>query len=100
MAVALVLAQLRAQLVTGEHPEHRPLGLLYLTDHFARAAQDILDHLGAELPWVTDWAGTVGVAIAAGSASIGTSRHWPLCCAIYPVTSTGFFRCSTAGFGL
>ena len=41
---------------------------MYLTDHFAHAAQDILDHLGAELLWVTDWAGTVGVAIAAGAA--------------------------------
>ena len=68
MAVALVLAQLRAQLVTGGTSRTPSLGLLYLTDHFARAAQDILDHLGAELPWVTDWAGTVGVAIAAGSA--------------------------------
>jgi hypothetical protein len=27
--------------------------------------QAILDHLGAELPEVTDWAGTVGVGIAA-----------------------------------
>lgn len=68
MAVALVLAQLRAQLMTGGPSRTPSLGLLYLTDSFANAAQDILDHLGAELPWVTDWAGTVGVGIAAGAA--------------------------------
>lgn len=68
MAVALVLAQVRAQLMTGGPSRTPSLGLLYLTDSFANAAQDILDHLGAELPWVTDWAGTVGVGIAAGAA--------------------------------
>jgi len=31
-------------------------------------AQEILDHLGAELPEVTDWAGTVGVGISANNA--------------------------------
>ena len=30
-------------------------------------AQDILDHLGAELPEVTDWSGTVGVGIASNN---------------------------------
>jgi small ligand-binding sensory domain FIST len=43
------------------------LGLLYITDHYAQAAQDILDHLGAELPTVTDWSGTVGVGIASSN---------------------------------
>ena len=31
------------------------------------AAQEILDHLGAELPEVTDWSGTVGVGIASSN---------------------------------
>jgi small ligand-binding sensory domain FIST len=76
MAAALVLAQLRAQLnarvladaqrgpsaALGASP---PLGLLYITDHFAPNAQPLLDHLMAELPEVTDWAGCVGVGIAA-----------------------------------
>jgi small ligand-binding sensory domain FIST len=43
------------------------LGLLYITDHYAAVAQDILEHLSAELPEVTDWAGTVGVGIAASN---------------------------------
>ena len=33
----------------------------------AAAAQEILDHLGAELPLVTDWSGTVGVGIASSN---------------------------------
>jgi small ligand-binding sensory domain FIST len=43
------------------------LGLIYITDHYADQAQDILDWLSAELPTVTDWAGTVGVGIAANN---------------------------------
>ncbi len=65
MAAALVLAQLRAQMALPGHASAPGLGLLYITDHYAAEAQDILDHLGAELPEVTDWAGTVGVGIAA-----------------------------------
>ena len=65
MAAALVLAQLRAQLALPEHAGAPGLALLYITDHYAEAAHDILDHLSAELPEVTDWAGTVGVGIAA-----------------------------------
>eukprot|EP01036_Dinobryon_divergens_P048468 gene48468-65021_t len=34
----------------------------------AAEAQDILDHLSAELPEVTDWSGTVGVGVAANNA--------------------------------
>lgn len=74
MAAALVLAQLRAQLVrraaapmpgsTG--PSLAPtLALLYITDHYANDAEAILAHLSAELPEVTDWAGTVGVGVSA-----------------------------------
>lgn len=79
VAAALVLAQLRAQLAArrGVEPggasaragtaeaEVPSLGLLYFTDHFSAHAQDMLDHFMAELPEVTDWAGTVGVGIAA-----------------------------------
>jgi small ligand-binding sensory domain FIST len=43
------------------------LALLYITDHYATAAQDILDHLSGELPGVTDWSGTVGVGVAANN---------------------------------
>ena len=40
---------------------------LYITDHYADQAQDILAHLSAELPEITDWAGTVGVGIASNN---------------------------------
>jgi small ligand-binding sensory domain FIST len=67
MAAGLVLAQLRAQMTLHGYATSPTLGLLYITDHYAAAAQDILDHLGAELPEVTDWAGTVGVGIASSN---------------------------------
>jgi small ligand-binding sensory domain FIST len=44
------------------------LGLLYITDHYAKHAQDILTHLRQELPLVKDWSGTVGVGVAANNA--------------------------------
>lgn len=68
MAAGLVLAQLRAQLALPDYASAPTLALLYITDHYAGAAQDILDHLSAELPEVTDWSGTVGVGIAANNA--------------------------------
>ncbi len=64
MAAGLVLAQLRAQMASRDYAGAPTLGLLYVTDHYAGAAQEILDHLSAELPAVTDWSGTVGVGIA------------------------------------
>lgn len=64
MAAGLVLAQLRAQMALHDYASAPTLGLLYITDHYAGAAQDILDHLSAELPDVPDWSGTVGVGIA------------------------------------
>lgn len=67
MATALVLAQLRAQMALPDHAKTPTLGLLYITDHYAQAAQAILEHLGAELPEVTDWSGTVGVGIASSN---------------------------------
>ena len=43
------------------------LALLYITDHYAAHAQEILDHLSAALPEITDWSGTVGVGIASNN---------------------------------
>jgi small ligand-binding sensory domain FIST len=67
MAAGLVLAQLRAQMALPGYATAPTLGLLYITDHYAPHAQQILDHLGAELPEVTDWSGTVGVGIASSN---------------------------------
>ncbi len=67
MAAGLVLAQLRALMTRGDYAAAPTLGLLYITDHYAAEAQDILDHLGAELPEITDWTGTVGVGISASN---------------------------------
>jgi len=62
-----VLAQLRAQMALPGYAAAPTLGLLYITDHFAPFAQDILDHVSGELREVTDWAGTVGVGIASSN---------------------------------
>jgi small ligand-binding sensory domain FIST len=67
MAAALVLAQLRAQMALPDFAASPSLALLYITDHYADEAQAILEHLSAELPEVTDWAGTVGVGVAANN---------------------------------
>jgi small ligand-binding sensory domain FIST len=67
VAAGLVLAQLRAYLATPGYADSPTLALLYITDHYAADAQEILDHLSAELPFVTDWSGTVGVGIAANN---------------------------------
>ena len=67
MAAGLVLAQLRAHMTLPEYASAPHLGLVYITDHYATHAQDILSHLSAELPEVTDWTGTVGVGIAANN---------------------------------
>jgi small ligand-binding sensory domain FIST len=64
MAAGLVLAQLRAQMALADYAHAPTLGLLYITDHYAASAQEILDHLGAELPEIVDWSGTVGVGIS------------------------------------
>ncbi|MDQ3059367.1 MAG: FIST C-terminal domain-containing protein [Pseudomonadota bacterium] len=67
MAAALVLAQLRGHLALPEYASAPTLALLYITDHYAPHAQDILDHLSAELPDITDWSGTVGVGVASNN---------------------------------
>ena len=68
MALALVLAQLRGQMALPNHAAHPTLGILYITDYYAADAEEILATLGAELPGVTDWSGTVGVGVAANNA--------------------------------
>jgi len=67
MAAALVLAQLRAQMASSLYAQSPTLGLLYITDHYAASAQDLLEYLQAELPLVTDWSGTVGVGIVSNN---------------------------------
>jgi small ligand-binding sensory domain FIST len=67
MAAGLVLAQLRAHRALPGYAHAPTLGLLYITDHYAKDAQDILDHISAELPDITDWSGTVGVGIASNN---------------------------------
>ncbi|MBA3592504.1 MAG: FIST C-terminal domain-containing protein [Pseudomonadota bacterium] len=67
MAAGLVLAQLRAHMTLPAYASSPTLGLLYITDHYAGQAQDILDHLSGELPEITDWAGTVGIGIASNN---------------------------------
>lgn len=67
MAAGLVLAQLRAYLALPDYAQSPTLALLYITDHYAADAQEILDHLSAELPDITDWSGTVGVGIASNN---------------------------------
>lgn len=65
IAARLVLAQLRGQLAERSGQPHPTLGLIYCTDPFAPAAPELLALFGAELREVTDWAGTVGIGIAA-----------------------------------
>ena len=67
MAAALVLAQLRAQMALHDYASAPTLALLYITDHYAASAREILEHLGSELPLVTDWSGTVGVGLVSNN---------------------------------
>jgi small ligand-binding sensory domain FIST len=67
MAAGLVLAQLRAQIALHDYAQQPTLAIVYITDYYAEHAQEILDHLSAELPTVPDWSGTVGVGIAANN---------------------------------
>jgi small ligand-binding sensory domain FIST len=67
MAAGLVLAQLRGYMALPDYASAPTLALLYITDHYAADAQEILDHVSAELPFITDWSGTVGVGIASNN---------------------------------
>lgn len=68
MAAGLAIAQLRAQMALPDHASAPPLGLLYITDHYASQAQAILEHVRSQLPEVSDWAGTTGIGICAQQA--------------------------------
>ena len=68
MAAGLVLAQLRAQMALATYASAPTLAIFYITDHYAAQADDILAHLSAELPEITDWSGTVGIGVAANNA--------------------------------
>ena len=69
MALALVVAQLRAQLVLPTHRlQHGPtptLGLVYLSDRLASDAPALVAGLREAFPNVGHWAGTTGVGILA-----------------------------------
>ena len=67
MAAALVLAQLRAQMALHGYASHPTMALLYITDHYAAQAAEILEYLGGELPLITDWSGTVGIGICSNN---------------------------------
>lgn len=67
IAVELVLAQLRALLENPDYCATPQLGILYVTDHYAKYAKAILDALTVELPTVHSWSGTVGVGIASNN---------------------------------
>ena len=68
MAAGLVLAHLRAQLESDPGVGVPSLALLYITDHYAKHADDILECLRDALPEATDWSGTVGVGVACTNA--------------------------------
>lgn len=100
MAAGLVLAQVRAQMALPEYAAAPTLALLYITDHYADQAQEILDHLGAELPEVTDWAGTVGVGIAAsGVEYIDEPALALMLCAVPPDQYRVFSGVAPLGIG-
>ena len=67
MAADMVLAQLRAHMHNPAYADAPSLGLIYITDHFARHAQAILDHVAQALPTVQHWSGTVGVGISSNN---------------------------------
>jgi small ligand-binding sensory domain FIST len=103
MAAGLVLAQLRAQMTLPDYAGAPTLGLLYITDHYTAVARDILEHLSAELPEVTDWAGTVGVGIAASNVEYFDEPALAVMLCDLPQTSTAcspaWRRWAPAGMG-
>jgi small ligand-binding sensory domain FIST len=93
MAVALVLAQLRAQMALPEYASAPTLGAALHHRPLRADARDILDALAAELPEVTDWAGTVGVGMAANNAEYFDEPALAVMLCDLPPTSTA---CSPA----
>lgn len=108
MAAGLVMAQLRAHMTLPDYASAPPLGLIYITDHYAAQAQDILDFFSNELPSVTDWAGTVGVGIAANQVEYFdepalsvmlcdiASEHYRVFSGVAPLSTSGTFVPHTA----
>lgn len=85
MAVGLVLAQLRAQMALPAYASRPALGLLYITDHYASDAEQILTHLREAVPEVSDWAGTVARGIVANNVEyIDEPALSVLLCALPP----------------
>jgi small ligand-binding sensory domain FIST len=66
MAASLCLAQVESASRSGPGAQ-ATLGFLYLTDHYAEPASEILAFL-RERTGITHWTGAIGVGIAAGSA--------------------------------
>ncbi|MFM9917519.1 MAG: FIST N-terminal domain-containing protein [Rhizobacter sp.] len=64
MALSLATAQLEGQRAMPDHIDTPTLGWLYLTDHYAPAAEHLLDALRAQWPGVA-WVGSVGIGVAA-----------------------------------
>jgi small ligand-binding sensory domain FIST len=62
MALSFVLTQLDEQRARPGYASHPTLGWLYLTDHHAAHAQEILEHLRARYAGV-GWVGAVGVGV-------------------------------------
>nr|WP_297353478.1 FIST N-terminal domain-containing protein [uncultured Caldimonas sp.] len=62
MALSFVLTQLDEQRARPGYASHPTLGWLYLTDHHAVHAQEILEHLRARYAGV-GWVGAVGVGV-------------------------------------
>lgn len=63
-ALSLATAQLEAQRARPDHIDVPTLGWVYLSDHYAAAAEALLDALRAQWPGVA-WVGAVGIGIAA-----------------------------------
>ena len=68
VAALMALAQVRAQMAQPGYAAAPSLGLLYITDHYAGSAQELLDLFSGELPEITDWSGTVGVGVCGRTA--------------------------------
>ncbi|QIL83186.1 hypothetical protein G7047_27040 [Diaphorobacter sp. HDW4A] len=68
MAAVLVLAQLRAQMALPGYARAPSLALLYITDHYADDARQLLEFMSQQLPDVKAWSGTVGMGVAANNA--------------------------------
>jgi small ligand-binding sensory domain FIST len=69
MAVALVLTQLKAQMVGDEGYARQPsVGVLYLTEALAAQAPGMVQALRSALPCVTRWVGSTGMGVLANGA--------------------------------